>query len=151
MKQTENNDGVMVSLQNPTPGKPNESRADSDFDGLPDDWELAHGLNPESHADAGADPDGDGLTNLQEYICGTHPREKASRLELTVVRDNDQLELRFQAQPDRTYSIESRERLENDGWKNVRSLAPGAGGEVVLRELIKRDQRARFFRLLVLP
>ena len=151
MKQTENNDGVMVSLQNPTPGKPNESRADSDFDGLPDDWELAHGLNPESDADAGADPDGDGLTNLQEYICGTHPREKASRLELTVVRDNDQLELRFQAQPDRTYSIESRERLENDGWKNVRSLAPGAGGEVVLRELIKRDQRARFFRLLVLP
>ena len=69
-----------------------------------------------------------------------------------MIRDNDQLELRFQAQPNRTYSIESRERLENDGWKTVRTLAPGASdGEVGLRELIKRDQRARFFRLMVLP
>ena len=152
MKQTENNDGVMVSLQNPTPGKPNESQTDSDLDGMPDDWELTHGFKPEFAGDANADPDGDGLTNLQEYICGTHPGEKASRLELAVIRDNDQLELRFQAQPNRTYSIESRERLENDGWKTVRTLAPGASdGEVVLRELIKRDQRARFFRLMVLP
>jgi hypothetical protein len=152
MKQTENNDGIMVSLQNPTPGKPNESQTDSDLDGLPDDWELTHGFKPEFAGDASADPDGDGLTNLQEYICGTHPGEKASRLELAVIRDNDQLELRFQAQPNRTYSIESRERLENDGWKTVRTLAPGASdGEVVLRELIKRDQRARFFRLMVLP
>jgi hypothetical protein len=152
MKQAENNDDVMVSLQNPTPGKPNESRTDSDWDGMPDDWELTHGFKPEFAGDASTDLDGDGLTNLQEYICGTHPGEKASRLELAVIRDNDQLELRFQAQPNRTYSIESRERLENDGWRTVRTLAPGASdGEVVLRELIKRDQRARFFRLMVLP
>ncbi len=46
---------------------------DSDGDGMPDDWEIAHGLNPNDPSDAGLDPDGDGLTNLQEYLHGTDP------------------------------------------------------------------------------
>ncbi len=113
---------------------------------------MAHGLKPESATDAGADPDGDGLTNLQEYICGTDPRAQASRLELAVVRDNVQLELRFQAQPNRTYVIESHERLGLGGWNTVRTLAPEAnGGEVVVRQLVEKAQPERYFRLLVLP
>jgi uncharacterized lipoprotein NlpE involved in copper resistance len=46
---------------------------DSDGDGMPDAWEIAHGLNPNNAADAGLDPDGDGFTNLQEYLNGTDP------------------------------------------------------------------------------
>jgi hypothetical protein len=34
---------------------------DADRDGLPDDWELEHGLSPADPADALADPDGDGI------------------------------------------------------------------------------------------
>jgi hypothetical protein len=45
---------------------------DWDADGLPDDWEIAHGLNPGSN-DANLDWDGDGLTNLEEYLRGTDP------------------------------------------------------------------------------
>jgi uncharacterized delta-60 repeat protein len=45
---------------------------DWDGDGLPDDWEIAHGLNP-GFDDADLDWDGDGLTNLQEYLRGTDP------------------------------------------------------------------------------
>jgi hypothetical protein len=45
---------------------------DWDGDGLPDDWEIAHGLNPWLN-DANLDSDGDGLTNLQEYELGTDP------------------------------------------------------------------------------
>jgi pimeloyl-ACP methyl ester carboxylesterase len=54
------------------------SRIDSDHDGLPDCWELANGLNPSNPADASADADSDGLTNLQEYLLGTNPRNADS-------------------------------------------------------------------------
>lgn len=46
--------------------------ADSDHDGMPDWWELAKGLNPNSapgdFSDANGDPDGDGFTNLEDYL-----------------------------------------------------------------------------------
>jgi hypothetical protein len=45
---------------------------DSDHDGLPDWWELLHGTNPNSapgdFSDANADPDGDGYTDLEDYL-----------------------------------------------------------------------------------
>lgn len=44
---------------------------DSDQDGLPDDFEIANGLNPNDPLDAQEDPDKDGLTTLQEYQLGT--------------------------------------------------------------------------------
>jgi hypothetical protein len=50
----------------------NPWRADSDFDRMPDNWELEHGLNPLVD-DASEDPDEDGRTNLDEYLGDTDP------------------------------------------------------------------------------
>ena len=44
---------------------------DGDGDGLPDEWELKVGLNPNDASDATADKDGDGFTNLEEYKAKT--------------------------------------------------------------------------------
>ncbi|MCK4577637.1 MAG: fibronectin type III domain-containing protein, partial [Candidatus Marinimicrobia bacterium] len=44
---------------------------DSDGDGMPDEWEKAHGLDPSNPADAALDPDEDDLDNLAEYENGT--------------------------------------------------------------------------------
>jgi hypothetical protein len=53
---------------------------DTDQDGMPDDWESAHALNPNDPADATQDPDHDDYTNHEEYQNSTNPH---------VVEDTD--------------------------------------------------------------
>jgi hypothetical protein len=48
---------------------------DADQDGMDDDWEDANGLNDADAADAVADDDLDGLSNLQEFLAGTNPHD----------------------------------------------------------------------------
>ncbi|MSU59600.1 MAG: metallophosphoesterase family protein [Pedosphaera sp.] len=55
-----------------------QSPPDLDGDGLPDAWETTYGVS-----DPDADPDGDGLTNLQEYLANTNPTNAASALRIT--------------------------------------------------------------------
>ena len=47
---------------------------DLDDDLLIDTWETAFGLDPAAPGDAAMDPDGDGLSNLQEHEQGSHPK-----------------------------------------------------------------------------
>jgi pectate lyase len=42
--------------------------ADQDRDGMSDAWEAAHGLDAADDSDGKADRDGDGYTNLEEYL-----------------------------------------------------------------------------------
>ena len=49
---------------------------DSDGDGMPDDWETAHGLNPKDAVDATGDPNDDGYTNIEDFINGLDPKAK---------------------------------------------------------------------------
>ncbi len=48
--------------------KSSSAPQDSDSDGMPDDWEKLHGLDPADPADRNADTDADGYTNLEEYL-----------------------------------------------------------------------------------
>ncbi|MDQ8029456.1 MAG: pectate lyase [Brevundimonas sp.] len=43
---------------------------DSDGDGMPDDWERTQGLDPANGADGSADRNGDGFTNLEDWLNG---------------------------------------------------------------------------------
>ena len=47
---------------------------DADRDGMPQDWERIHGLDPE-RADHGEDPDRDGYTNIEEFLNRTDPHK----------------------------------------------------------------------------
>lgn len=51
---------------------------DTDNDGMSDDWENTHGLDPNSPDDEEADNDGDGLSNHDEYQYDTNPNEEDS-------------------------------------------------------------------------
>jgi hypothetical protein len=59
---------------------------DTDKDGLPDAWETAHGLNPRDAADATADLNGDGYTNIEDFINGLDPR--APKTDWTDLKNN---------------------------------------------------------------
>jgi len=59
---------------------------DSDGDGIPDDWEIAHGLNPHDPSDATKDMNGDGYTNIEKFLYGLDPR--APKTDWTDLRNN---------------------------------------------------------------
>ncbi len=51
---------------------------DADDDGMADDWEVAHGLDPGDPDDASENPDGDGFDNIDEFLAGTDPHDEDS-------------------------------------------------------------------------
>ncbi len=58
---------AITIIVNPPP-----SPGDQDGDGIPDEYELAYGLNPLVY-DSDLDPDGDGVSSLEEFQNGTNP------------------------------------------------------------------------------
>ena len=60
-------------------------RSDRDKDGMPDSWEIKYGLDPDNAADAIADCNGDGYTNIEKYINGMNPKKKT---DWTKARNN---------------------------------------------------------------
>ena len=60
--------------------------ADADHDGLPDEWEKTHGLNPNDPTDATQDLNGDGYTNIEDFINGLDPR--APKTDWTDLKNN---------------------------------------------------------------
>lgn len=55
---------------------------DSDGDGMPDEWEIANGLNPNDPSDANLDCNGDGYTNIEKYINGIDTKKKVDWTDL---------------------------------------------------------------------
>lgn len=51
---------------------------DSDGDGIPDKIEQAWGLDPLNASDGAGDLDGDGFTNLEEFLAETNPNDAGS-------------------------------------------------------------------------
>jgi pectate lyase len=58
---------------------------DSDHDGMPDAWETTHGLNPDDASDGNEDADGDGFTNVEQFLNGP----TGSTDMKTIFPDND--------------------------------------------------------------
>ncbi len=124
--------------------------ADRDGDGLPDAWELLHGLNPDNPLDAAMDPDQDGMTNLEEYLWGTDPQDAASMVKLAIINPgagDGSLILRLQGITGRTYLIESSDALPG-GWTNWTTWRLGASTvTILLTNKFGPGVSQRFFRI----
>lgn len=72
IEQLRNGDGRIIDSVEEVGGWPQlesgTASADHDEDGMPDDWELARNLDPADATDGAKDGDGDGYTNLEDYL-----------------------------------------------------------------------------------
>ena len=80
VQEVRNQRGKIINSQNDVGGYPEYRSApppdDKDNDGMPDEWEKKHGLSSQDASDHNLDPDGDGYTNLEEFLNETNPRKK---------------------------------------------------------------------------
>jgi hypothetical protein len=104
-------------------------KADSDGDGMPDDYESANGLNVLNGADAAGDRDGDGMSNLLEYLAGTLPNNAASIFKITShSMTQDGYQLSWNSVPSRRYRV-WRASAASGAWTPLTSpLVAGSAG-----------------------
>jgi hypothetical protein len=120
---------------------------DSDEDGLPDAYELAHGLNPFDPADAAWDLDEDGFTNLDEYLAGTDPRSSASLLQITSVElMHGGWRISFHTVEGKTYRVEQSSDLDGP-WQVLSNFVPGTGGIVTVVDKNGGNNGPQFYRV----
>ena len=134
-----------LSRISPTVGAPGQRTrldltigVDSDNDGIPDAWEQAlidadrsGRLRTLADVKPGDDLDGDGLTNLQEYLLGTYALDKLDGLALEIIEVVDnRAHLRFSVVTGRTYGVKSSTDLQSWAAQSF-SIGAAAAAEVM--------------------
>ncbi|MEO5917885.1 MAG: M12 family metallopeptidase [Luteolibacter sp.] len=120
---------------------------DSDNDGLPNAYESATpGLSSANPLDAALDNDGDGFTNLQEFIAGTNPNSSSSRLVSTGVVSASDYVVSFGTVTGKFYRLERSETLLG-AWETISIHIAGTGGVVAVPVPLSPSANRQFFRI----
>ena len=125
---------VVKNAANTSPGVPSVfanivTVADTDADGLPDDWETAYGLNPQSAADRLLDADGDGMSNAAEYTAGTNPTDPSSYLKIEALTGSLPAAITFGAVSNKTYAVEFVDQL-GLAWNRLAAISARTNNHV---------------------
>jgi hypothetical protein len=96
------------------------------------------------------EPDGDGVTNGQEYLAGTDPSVRTSVLRISEIQQNgDDNTVRFQTVAGRTYRVEASDTLQDGSWTVVQENIAGTGSEISVTDAGGVSHSKRFYRLIV--
>ena len=101
---------------------------DADGDLMPDAWEQDN-FGGSTTNEAAGDVDGDGVSNLDEYISGTSPTNGAAFLEVTAIASTPATVVSFFGATGRLYRLDYNEDLLNAaGWTEYTNGIPGTNG-----------------------
>lgn len=130
---------------------------DTDADGVPDWWMLGHFDHPTGQdADntlAGEDFDGDGQSNLAEFLTGTDPRDAVSLFQITdiSIAGND-VAVTWTTRAGKTNQLQRAGLLEGTpAWSNVGSLTIGTGSPVTRTDSGGATNPPGFYRVRLVP
>lgn len=113
--------GVRVDI-----GAYEHPRPDEDGDGISDDWETIHGLDPTNGTDAVENGDDDAFSNYEEYIADTDPNDSNSFfhvLEFSVTGQTNQIF--FVSSTARVYQVSAAPDAGGDVWINLTGWVTG--------------------------
>jgi hypothetical protein len=125
-------------------------------DGIPDTWWSQNNI-PANERVASADRDGDGLTNMQEYVLGSNPNDASSGFPpVSVESTGDTFRVTFPTVAGRRYTVLGRGDLTTGSWNQVTNLQGGQSNPVTGDDTIKTVTEtglgttgARFYRIQV--
>jgi hypothetical protein len=130
----------------------------SDTDGIPDWWRLAyfgHALGSAADLSRGSDDaDGDGVSNLTEYLHGTDPLNPASFPTLPpfklgqITATGNSVQLTCTISTNWTYQLQSRATLAPaTPWVNAGPSLSGTGGTILLNVPGGLTNASGFYRI----
>jgi hypothetical protein len=117
-------------------------------DGLPLAWLLSNFGT--TNVNANADPDGDGMSNLQEYLAGTNPNDAASNLRITAYATTGKgatNSLTWSSVPTRFYHVQESFSLGAPNWHDNALGLISPDGAFTTRTVTDTNAPARFYRI----
>jgi hypothetical protein len=121
-------------------------------DSIPDWWRLAYFYHATGQAAdqsrAGDDPDGDGMSNLAEFLAGTNPLDANSVFKITgAVRASNEVQVLWATRTNKTYQLQQSDELGNGAaWTGFGPAITGTDG-VVTQSVGEVTGASRFFRV----
>ena len=124
-------------------------------DGIPDAWRAKYfggsGTTTNSQSAWFADPDYDGMSNLQEFLAGTNPTNAASVLKLTVLNPNTSTNVvGLNSSSGTVYRVFSRDDLISGNWAILADQVLGTGTNIFFFDPASPTLPKRFYRAQVL-
>jgi len=125
--------------------------ADTDHDGMDDDWEMAYFGT--LARDGTGDFDNDGRTDLQEFLAGTDPTSDGSVLRVLTLSSLGAGGTRviWSASPGKSYRVQFKDNVDDSGWNYLPGtiIAPGTTAGTV--DNSSTGVSHRFYRAVLAP
>jgi len=98
-----------------------------------------------------ADPDGDGASNIQEFLSGTDPRNPASALRVNIDVKANIAHIQLLAISNHTYSLEYQNKLTSGPWQELSRFESAPTNQTIqFTDKLPADATNRFYRVSTL-